>query len=105
MVSISNSPCGAPRTNVMTPTFFPEANKPFGPPVGMDESQVQTVHAYIGETTHGNLDGCIFVVTAWQPDAEELRQLMLGNPVFLTCIGGLFPHFITTNFKNASSIA
>jgi hypothetical protein len=89
----------------MTPTFFPEANKPFGPPIDMEESQVATVHAYIGEIKRGNLDGCMFVVTAWTPSEEELKELNAGSPVFLTCVGGLPPHFITTNFQNASSIA
>lgn len=85
----------------MTPTRFAEANTRFGPPSDLVESQCSTIWAYRGVVSGGSVDGCDFVVTAWKPSAEELKQLNAGNPVFLSCIGGLPPHFITTDFQQA----
>ncbi len=41
------------------------------------------------------------IVTAWAPDADELARLNAGAPIFLTFIGGLPPHMITTDFRQA----
>jgi hypothetical protein len=43
------------------------------------------------------------VVVAWKPTAEELAALNAGAPVFLTTLGGLPPHFITTDFAAATT--
>jgi hypothetical protein len=85
----------------MSPTDFPECNARFGPPSEMAESQVMTISAYIGESKQGSVDGSRLAVTAWKPSAEEITDIINGNPVFLTCMGGLPPHFITTRFEQA----
>lgn len=87
----------------MTPVEFPEANSRFGPPAGLAESQVATIFAYQGVVRGGSLDGERLVVTAWKPTLDELRELALGNPVFLTFIGGLPPHMATTDFAVATN--
>lgn len=84
----------------MKPTQFPEANCSYGPPQGYDESQIRRVAAYKGQVKTGNLDGDVFVVVAWQPDAADLARLAAGNPIFFSCIGGLVPHFLTTDFND-----
>ena len=88
----------------MIPVKFPEANSSFGPPEGMSEAQVATVAAFVGEMKGGTLDGARLVVTAWMPTAEELEQLIQGGPLFLTVVGGLPPHCITTDFKEATNL-
>lgn len=69
-----------------------------GPPVGLTEEHVRSIHAFVGEQSGGVHDGSPTVVVAWQPDAEELKQLNEGAFVYLTVIGGLPPHFVTTSF-------
>jgi hypothetical protein len=85
----------------MTPTTFPEANASYGPPPDLTEAQCMTIPAYHGEAKSGSVDGVRIVVVAWQPSAEELQQLAAGKPIFISMIGGLAPHFLTTDFQQA----
>jgi hypothetical protein len=85
----------------MTPIKSKEANTQFGPPPGLAESQCMTIPAFVGKVQGGSVDGCDIVVVAWQPSAEELGQLAAGKPIFISMIGGLAPHFLTTDFEQA----
>lgn len=89
----------------MTSVTFPEANTAFRAPGDLAESQVATIAAYCGPIPGGSLDGERMVVVAWKPDAAELAALNAGAPVFLTTLGGLPPHFLTTDFANATNPA
>lgn len=84
----------------MIPATFPEANTFFGPPQGLTESQVKSIPAYLGEA-QGSLDGLQLAVVAWEPTPEELETIKNGGLIYLTCIGGLPPHFLSTNFAHA----
>ena len=86
----------------MIPANFNDANCNFSAPSGMDESQVLTIPAFKGVIQGGNLDGCPFVVVAWVPTAAELEQLKNNGVVYLSMLWGLSPHFLTTDFKEAS---
>ena len=85
----------------MNPVKFPQANCRFGPPPDMSEAQVQTIYAYKDEAKKGSCDGSQMVVVAWKPDAHEIERINAGCPIFLTVLGGLPPHFITTDFRKA----
>lgn len=85
----------------MTSTDFPESNKKFCAPADMDSNQVETIHAHVTEIKRGSCDGVPIVVTAWQPSQQEIQEIMHGAPVFLTCLGSLPPHFLTTRFEQA----
>lgn len=86
----------------MNPANFPEANCQFKAPSDLDESQVFTIPAYKGTAHGGNLDGSNFVGVAWLPTPEEIEQLRNGQPIYLSMLGGLAPHFVTTDFKQAT---
>ncbi len=88
----------------MSPIDFPESNHRFGPPKGMDESQVKTIPAFVAEVQRGNLAGVQTVVVAWQPTPAEIEQIKNGAPIFLSMIGGLLPHFLSTSFKEATGL-
>ena len=80
---------------------FPQANTVFAPPPDLDPEQCRAIRAYKGKTSGGSMDGCEVVVTAWQPTERELIDLQMGRPVFLSFVGGLPPHFVTTDFEQA----
>lgn len=86
----------------MNPCQFPQANARLGPPEGFAESQVMTIPAFIGQVASGSVDGATLVVVAWKPTSEELEQLNAGGAIYLSCIGGLPPHFLTTDFEQAT---
>ena len=89
----------------MIPTQFPQANKVFGAPKDLHEEQVRAIPAYLGTVEGGSVDGCPIVVTAWQPTLQEIADIVAGQPVFLSVIGGLPPHFLTTRFEQATKPA
>lgn len=86
----------------MTPTNFPQANKVFKAPPDLEESQCMPLPAYVGIVRGGSLDGALQVVVAWMPTAEEIEALRRGEPIFLSMMGGLAPHYLTTNFHAAT---
>lgn len=90
----------------MTPTNFPESNARYGPPADLEENQCHTFYAWHGVVGSGSsCEGAKLVVTAWQPSPEELAEINAGKPIFLSCLGGLPPHFLTTDFKTATEPA
>lgn len=89
----------------MTPTTFNEANAVYGPPADLDESQCQSIPAYQGTVLGGSVDGCKVVVVAWKPCEGDLERIMLGYPIFISMMGGLAPHFLTTDFQQATNPA
>lgn len=86
----------------MNPTTFPEVNIRYSAPTGIDESQVMTIPAFVGETKSGSMDGVPMVVVAWLPTAEERSKIALGLPIFLTFIGGIPPHYPSMSFEEAT---
>ncbi len=87
----------------MTPTTFPEANSTYGASQGFAETQIASVEAFTGQVQSGSVDGSSVTVVAWQPNPEEVIALVYGAPIFITFMGGLPPHMLTTNFAQAIS--
>lgn len=85
----------------MTPTDFPQSNTTFGPPTDMDQNQCKPVRAHISRVLGGSVDGAIVVVVAWQPSEQDIVRINSGAPVYLSMMGGLYPHFMTTEFEQA----
>lgn len=85
----------------MTPAEFPQFNAIYGPPPNLEESQCRSIHAYHGTVEGGSVDGSRIVVTCWHPTDEELALIAAGQPIFVSMIGGLAPHYLSANFENA----
>jgi len=85
----------------MHATGFPECNTIIRPPHGLTEAQVHSIPAYHGKIERGSLEGCDLVVVAWQPSPEDIVRLQAGHPIYLSSVGGLTPHFLCTDFKDA----
>ncbi len=85
----------------MNASHFPEANCRFGPPQDLQESQCGTISGFLGKANGGSCDGIDIAVVAWQPNAIERAAIFEGAPIFLTMIGGLSPHMMTTTFREA----
>lgn len=89
----------------MTSTNFAQANSTFGPPPDLTDTQCNTIYAYQGRVERGSVEGSPIVVVAWKPDARELARIAAGEPIFLSCLGGLPPHFLSTSFAEAANPA
>lgn len=87
----------------MNPSSPPIHTAVFVAPQGMSLSQVGNIHAYRGTVRDcGGLDGADFVVTAWKPTPEDLKRLNEGGQVYLSVLGGLPPHFLSTSFREST---
>jgi hypothetical protein len=86
----------------MNPSSPPVVNSTFGAPADLDESQVFALPALTGKILGGNLDGVAFVAVAWKPTDEDIARILKGGLIYLTCLGGLPPHFLSTRFSEAS---
>lgn len=91
----------------MIPIKFKESNCQFGPPKDLDPSQCMTVSAFQGEVKNPNssMDGCPVVVVAWKPSLTDIELLKEGQPIYLSMIGGLPPHFLSMSFEAATNPA
>lgn len=88
----------------MEPVKFPQCNARYGPPEGYAESQIRTIHAFHGKAAN-SLDGDKIVIVAHKPSAEDIARINAGEPIFLTMVGGLMPHCLTTKFEEAINTA
>ena len=87
----------------MNPARPPVYNKTFVAPADLDHSQVAPITAFAGEVPSGhNLDGAGFVVVAWKPTSEEIESLRQGGLIYISMLGGIPPHFVTTDFGQAT---
>lgn len=86
----------------MSPVHFREANTQHKPPVDFAESQVKTVPSYVAMIQGGSCDGEFMTVVAWRPSPEEIKDIMGGKLIYLTAMGGLPPHFLSTDFHIAT---
>lgn len=96
-----------PRSTIiktMEAADFPEANGCHGAPAGMSESNVKTLPSFKAKIEGGQFDDADMVVVAWRPSAEDLDRLSQGGLIYLSCIGGLPPHFLCTTFPEAVRI-
>lgn len=89
----------------MSPYHFHQCNTTFGPPSDLAESQCHSIPAYLGQVKGGSVDGSTIVIVAWQPSDEQRYAIAQGGPIFLSMIGGLAPHFLSTNFAEANNPA
>lgn len=89
----------------MTPHAFKEANCTFGPPAEMTDTQVRPIRGYLGTVETGSVEGSQIVVVAYRPSEDEIQALLMGAPIFVSMMGGLAPHFLTTDFKSAINLA
>lgn len=86
----------------MNPINFKEANIPFCAPKDLAESQCATIKGFCGVVQGGSCDGVTIAVVAYRPTPEELDAINNGAPIYLSCLGGLPPHFLTTDFHTAT---
>lgn len=67
----------------------------------MEEAQCKPIKAYAGPVDGGSLDGSLMVIVAWKPEPRDLERINRGEPIYISMIGGLAPHFLTTSFEEA----
>ena len=67
----------------MLPTDFEGTNMDLIKPNGMTDEQCLAVRAFKGVDN----DGFPFILTAWQPNKEDIEAINAGRPVMLKVIG------------------
>ena len=82
----------------MNPAHFPEANIKLKSPPDMEGSCME-IAAWSGQIMNGMWDGTQAFVTCWEPTPEELEDLNNGGKVYLSVMGGMPPHNLSTIFQ------
>lgn len=85
-----------------SPVKFVEANRVFGPPPDLDESQCRSIEAFVGQAQGGSCDGSPLVVVAYKFTKEEAQVLLEGGLLYFTMVGGLAPHYPSLSFRDAT---
>jgi len=85
----------------MNPVSFKQANGVFGPPPELTKEQVCPIPVFVGQVMGGSCDGCTAVVVAWEPDEADLTALNQRGLIYLSCLGSLPAHTLTTSFESA----
>lgn len=75
----------------MFPTSFAESNTIAGPPDGIDPDQCQTISVLATL----NPQGVPIVISCWKLTAEELAEINKTGRVWLTCMSGMIPCYLT----------
>lgn len=88
----------------MIPQEFEQSNVILGPPKGLNETHVKSLPMFRGETKQGPFEGGEFFVSVWKPTPLELEQLVEGGFVYLTMLGNVPPHVLTTSFEAATNV-
>lgn len=86
----------------MTPIKFPESNNEYGPPRGMDESQVRTVPVFKGKVEGGSCKDFPIVVVCYELTEADVEALLHGRKIYVSMIGGLAPHYLSQTFYDAT---
>ena len=84
---------------------FDGANLSFTAPEGLSESQVQTAPGYETIIQGGSLDGLPMSVVCWKPDVEEMKKIVESGVIFISFVGRPTPHFLSTTFEEAKTVA
>jgi len=84
----------------MIPTDFPESNMTFKSPPDMPGT-CEDVRGYMGQVKGGPFDGAQHTVVAWQPTEEEIHRMANGEPIYLSVIGNLPPHYLCMSYEEA----
>lgn len=66
---------------------FPGTNTTFGKPANMTDEQCGSLSALVGF----DADGLPYVLTAWQPNYEDLQALNAGRPLMLQVVSSRMP--------------
>jgi hypothetical protein len=85
----------------MHPVIINEANCNFTRPKDLEEAQCMEIRGFVGQIAGGSMDGENVVVVGWRPSEEDMERLKRGHPIYVSCIGGLPPHLLTTAFEEA----
>lgn len=88
----------------MIPTTFPQANGNHGAPKDVNEDNVRRMPSFTGNIQGGPFDGSQMVIVAWKPTLADLVNLNNGGCVFVSVIGQLSPHYVSSTFEEAATL-
>lgn len=61
----------------------------------------EDVRGFMGNVQGGIFDGTSQVVVAWQPTEEDIKKINTGQPIYLSVMGNLPPHYVCMSFEEA----
>jgi len=71
----------------MLPIDFEGTNTVFNKPADMTDEQCSSIRAFVGN----NVENTPVILTAWQPNKEDIEAINAGRPVMLLVTGKSLP--------------
>jgi hypothetical protein len=79
--------CNIKNQKIMLPVDFEGSNLTLHRPQDMRDEECMSIKAHLGIDN----DGYHFVLTAWQPNKEDIEAINAGRPIMLKVIGSSMP--------------
>jgi hypothetical protein len=65
------------------------------------KTKARCVRARIISVTDGPLDGLSIVIIAYKPSPLDISRILSGEPIYLSFMAGVAPHFLSTALEEA----
>jgi hypothetical protein len=87
----------------MMPLEFKGTNVTFMIPndLARNQTKARPIRGRILQVSTGPLDGLAVAIVAYKPNSLEISRLLAGEPVYISFLGGVAPHYVSTTLEEA----
>jgi hypothetical protein len=66
-----------------------------------NKTKARCVRARIVSIKNGPLDGLSVAVVAYKPSPLDVSRILAGEPIYISFLAGVAPHFLSTTLEEA----
>lgn len=87
------------------PLEFKGTNVTFQLPSDLSNSKTKArpIRGKIIQMNKGPLDGLAVAVVAYKPSPLDVSRILAGEPIYISFLGGVAPHYLSTALEEAIS--
>ena len=87
----------------MMPLEFQGTNITFQLPADLSgqKTKARAIRGRILQLNKGPLDGLAVAVVAYKPSPLDISRILAGQPIYISFLGGVAPHYLSTALEEA----
>ena len=87
----------------MMPLEFKGTNVTFQLPADLSgqKTKARAIRGRILQLNKGPLDGLAVAVVAYKPSPLDISRILAGQPIYISFLGGVAPHYLSTALEEA----
>jgi hypothetical protein len=87
----------------MMPLEFAGTNVTFLIPddLASNRTKARAIRGRVFQVGPGPLDGLAVAVVAYKPSALDVSRFLAGEPIYISFLGGVAPHYLSTTLEEA----